>query len=445
MTKETFLTTFFNQLNESKIDYFVYGSYQSLPHDTGGSDIDIVVKEADMVRLEQILKAFIDGNEIVLASFYSNANAKFYRIISCLWGVQMDFFYKGLCYKGVSYYPIERLHRHLKMHNDIVRVLDQNVGFYVDYFKEAIHIGKVKDKYAQALLDLYSSDKDFVRSDIESLYGKKALDLIETNLSLAGLKDIAKELHGILRNVILKGNTLRVFRANVINIQRFFKKRPGYVIVVEGTDGSGKSFIINSITPILNGAFHNGVVYNHLRPNVIPDIAELMGKRKKAEKDKVTVVSDPHAGKQSGFIGSFIRWSYYMIDYTFGYLKTVWPAIHTKSKVFIFDRYYYEYYFDQKRSHTSLPKWILRIGEWLLPKPDLVLCLGGDPQKIYERKPETSLEEVTRQTNVLKDFCAKRKNAVWVDTTTAPEESIRCAMNAICDMMSHRFKNVVLR
>lgn len=195
----------------------------------------------------------------------------------------------------------------------------------------------------------------------------------------------------------------------------------------------------------MNGAFHNGVVYNHLRPNVIPDIAELMGKRKKAEKDKVTVVSDPHAGKQSGFIGSFVRWSYYMIDYTFGYLKTVWPAIHTKSKVFIFDRYYYEYYFDQKRSHTSLPKWILRIGEWLLPKPDLILCLGGDPQKIYERKPETSIEEVTRQTNVLKDFCAKRKNAVWVDTTTAPEESIRCAMNAICDMMSPRFKNVVLR
>ena len=89
-----------------------------------------------------------------------------------------------------------------------------------------------------------------------------------------------------------------------------------------------------------------------------------------------------------------------------------------------------------------MPRWVLRFGEIFVPVPDLILCLGGDPKKIYERKPETSLEEVTRQTNVLKRFCNKRKNAVWVDTTLTPEESIRLAKEAILDMLSKRFNKV---
>jgi N-acylglucosamine 2-epimerase len=51
------------------------------------------------------------------------------------------------------------------------------------------------------------------------------------------------------------------------------------------------------------------------------------------------------------------------------------------------------------------------------PAPDLILCLGGDPEKIYAGKPETSLEEVQRQMSALKKFCADNHKAVWIDTT----------------------------
>ena len=71
------------------------------------------------------------------------------------------------------------------------------------------------------------------------------------------------------------------------------------------------------------------------------------------------------------------------------------------------------------------------------------MCLGGEPKMIYARKPETSLEEVTRQTEELKHFAAKRKNAVWIDTTQPIENSINDAKSAILDMMSTRFKNVL--
>jgi thymidylate kinase len=78
-----------------------------------------------------------------------------------------------------------------------------------------------------------------------------------------------------------------------------------------------------------------------------------------------------------------------------------------------------------------------------VPKPDLIICLGGDPHKIYERKPETSIEEVTRQIDALNTFCMKKKNAVWVDTTQPIEKSVNDVMAAIVEMMSKRFVNTL--
>ena len=318
-----------------------------------------------------------------------------------------------------------------------IKVLDIKKGYYVDYIKEVLHLGKAKEKYLKAFIEEIKRDEEYYREELSSLYGEKTVQLVFDNLSEDELPSVEKQLQRMIRKRVMKGHRWKNIWLRMLLLKRLFGKRPGYVIAVEGTDGSGKSFIINSITPVLNEAFHNGVIYNHLRPNAIPDLGVLLGKKKK--EDEAVVCTDPHGQKPSGLVGSLIRWGYYMIDYTFGYMKKVWPQIHTKSKVFIFDRYYYEYYLDQKRSRTNLPQWVIRFGELFLPNPDLILCLGGDPEKIYARKPETSLEEVKRQTDVLKNFCGERKNAVWIDTTIQPEESVKAALGACYDMMSKRF------
>lgn len=438
MNKKEFLTAFFSRMNGEGIDYFVYGSYLALPDDTGGSDIDMVVAEQDFPKVREILRTLTNGTGASLVSGYANANAKFYRFLFFpqSFGIQLDIFYKGLCYRGVEYYPMHLMKERIIEYRGI-KVLDIKKGYYVDYIKEVLHLGKTKEKYLKAFLAEIATDKEYYRKELTDLYGEDAARLVFDNLTEEKQIKVQRELQRLLQKKVLRGNRLRSFLLHFGLLKRLFGKRPGYVIVVEGTDGSGKSFIINSITPVLNEAFHNGVVYNHLRPNAIPDLGVLLGKKKKEE--AVTVCTDPHGQKQSGLIGSLVRWGYYMIDYTFGYLKTVWPQIHTRSKVYIFDRYYYEFYLDQKRSRTNLPLSLVKVGEWFLPKPDLILCLGGDPAKIYARKPETSLQEVERQTALLQDFCRRRSNAVWVDTTLKPEESISKAMEAIYNMMNKRF------
>lgn len=215
------------------------------------------------------------------------------------------------------------------------------------------------------------------------------------------------------------------------------KKR--YSLVFLGTDGSGKSTIIESVCPLLKERYGYDIRYEHLRPNYIPSIAVLLGKRSKEEEDNERTVSNPHQSKQSGRIGSLFRFIYYLFDYTIGYYCKV---CRSSKSIWAFDRYYYEFYFDQKRSRTNLPSWIIRFGEHIIPKPDLIICLGGNPEKIYARKPETSLEEVRRQTKVLNEFCHSRRNTVWVDTTVAPEESICNAMSAICGMINKCFVDI---
>lgn len=197
-----------------------------------------------------------------------------------------------------------------------------------------------------------------------------------------------------------------------------------------GTDGSGKSTIINAVTPWVEEQYAK-VQYEHMRPNYLPSLAVATGK-KKATDGTHAICSYPHASKPSSIIGSLVRLSYYWLDYTWGYFKKVRSS---KNVVWFFDRYYYDFYVDQRRSRLNLPVWIIKVYGYFVPSPDLTICLGGDPEKIYARKSETSLEEVIRQTNVLRKFSRTHKYSVWVDTTTTPEESIIVAKKAIEKMM----------
>lgn len=436
---EVFLKAFFEELNEANIRYCVLRNYEQLPNSTGGSDIDMWVHESDIQKCITVLTRASESAKMQLVTFFSDCTAIKVGIQNNIGGVQIDIFKGAIYYKQKILVSEKQVSTCTKTYNGI-QVLNKEFGDLVALIKELMNNPEIKDKYLipiYAKKDFYSIE--YLRTALPN-FNEPFLHLLCECIKESSISNNIHHLRNLGQEGLSEKNKRNSFALKMAKVKRFLGKRPGYVIVVEGTDGSGKSFIINSITPILNGAFHNGVVYNHLRPHWLPDIAVVLGKRKKtAPGEEIKVVSNPHAGKQSGFVMSLLRWGWYMLDYTLGYMKKVWLLVRSKSKVFIFDRYYYEYYLDQRRSCVKLPNFIVRIGELFLPKPDLILCLGGEPEKIYARKPETSLEEVTRQIKVLKEFCGKRTNAVWIDTTVKPEESIEAAMQAITAMMGERF------
>ncbi|GHV47614.1 hypothetical protein FACS1894181_01410 [Bacteroidia bacterium] len=437
--KADFLKSFFFFLNNNHIKYFVFGEYASLPQSTGNSDLDIVVDEADLKQFKTIFTEMLKESDIKLVSYYTNSQTLFYRLLysreQTHWGLQLDVFFKGFYHQNACYYPSDLIKKDIVLHEEI-NVLDIQKGYYIGFLKEFIHNCKAKDKYIIGFLNEIADNEEYYRKELSQLYGTCFCNLVFQNRTQEGLKKMFPNLHKEMFSSIHRGNKCRRIKERLSIISRFWGKRPGYVIAILGTDGSGKSTIINEITPILNEAFHNGVIYEHLRPNVLPDIGVLLSKKEK----NTNPVTDPHSQKQSGLLGSMMRWSYYMIDYTWGYFKKVFPMIHLKSKIFLFDRYYYDYYIDQKRLRIHLPQWIVRFGEFFIPKPDLILCLGGDPNIIFNRKPETSLKEVSKQIEALRKFCETRKNAAWIDICLSLPESVNTTMSIIHGVLSTRFK-----
>ena len=224
-------------------------------------------------------------------------------------------------------------------------------------------------------------------------------------------------------------------------ISKFIKesnqmRKNNFSLVVSfiGTDGSGKSTIIKSVKPRLEKFFSGGVYYEHMRPNKFPSIAEILGSSNSEKKS----IINPHSKSQSGFIVSLIRWSYYMLDYTFGFYFKVYPKLQSEPCLWIFDRYYYDYFIDPIRSRIKLPKIILKFGQFLITEPDIIICLGTDPEIIHKRKPELPLKEVKRQVMELKVFCNNHKRAIWIDTGNSIATSSIDAFESV--MKCYKFK-----
>ena len=212
-------------------------------------------------------------------------------------------------------------------------------------------------------------------------------------------------------------------------------KKKGLMIAFLGTDGSGKSSIIDAVSPVLKTGPYARVRYGHLRPTLLPPLAVVFG-RARLEGPVV----DPHGGQPSGFFGSLLRITYYTLDYILGYWFKIYPAMAREDCLWVFDRYFYDYLFDPKRSLIALPEWIIRSFVRFIPQPDLILCLGTDARKIHGRKPELPLEEIERQLSVLKKLCNRSPQAVWIDTGRTIEESAADASSAIAAYLTVRDK-----
>ena len=201
-------------------------------------------------------------------------------------------------------------------------------------------------------------------------------------------------------------------------------------IAVLGTDGSGKSTILNAVVPKIEAETGKRVVVHHLKPDFLPPLGRFRG----VKHEPGYVCVNPHGSKPSGFVGSLFRLTYLVCDYVLGYWFKVCPMLRRKEVAcWVFDRYAYDILIDPLRFRIKLPSWIIRLYLKMVPRPDIVLCLGGDPEKIFARKPETSLEEVKRQMIELENLSASLTNVRMIDTTVSIEDTVAAAMKALED------------
>jgi len=157
----------------------------------------------------------------------------------------------------------------------------------------------------------------------------------------------------------------------------------GLVITFSGVDGAGKSTIIENVKYEIEKKLRKPVKVLRHRPSLLPILSAWTKGKIKAEQDAAGRL--PRKGTNKSFISSFLRFSYYYTDYLFGQFY-VYFRYTCRGYVVLYDRYYFDFINDGKRSNIQLSKKIIKAGYNFLLKPDLNFFLYADSETILKRK-----------------------------------------------------------
>lgn len=231
----------------------------------------------------------------------------------------------------------------------------------------------------------------------------KGTTLIDPSLFFNNKRNYVLEEYR-LKKVSFKSNKKQIrhhlVRNLKFNIQKLFTNKKGKLIVFIGVDGSGKSTIIEDITSnysrkrkLLN------IIRYHFRPKVIKGSFL-------SEKEIQKAIKSPHSSVTLNTLKSFMKVLFIVLNYML-FLPTLYLNIFL-GRVIIFDRFYTDLFFDQKRYRlnkkgTSLAKLL----NFIIPKPDRFFFIMGRDEVIYERKKEITLNEISKIQNKYIDFIKK--------------------------------------
>lgn len=425
-----FLQKLFAALNASSIRYAVMRNHETLPYSTGGSDLDIFVEPSDAQAAKKLLLSVVhsvDGEIIGIVKTWNFFEAYILGSVHGeWWGVCVEF-YSGIVFKSsVPLVDQDTLTRYLELHNDIT-IIPTNIGNTIGYIKEILvhdEFRRDKPQYQESAAFLIMQRSNLF-GEIFSPLGVHGRDLLMSALNCNSIPEavpkIKKFRFFVKLHAFISDPFLFLFRRLGHEIFRWrrFIRPPGTVIAVLGVDGAGKSTVINAILPALNAATHNAVVVQHLRPTLLPPLARFKGKKNLP----AGPVLEPHGSTPSGRLGSLLRMTYLTLDYLLGYWLWTRPKIAKQPAVMLFDRYAYDMAIDPRRFRIGLSG---RVAGWfaaLAPKPDLIVCLHGNPEVIAARKNELTLEETRRQVEVLRAFADREPRAVLISTDISIEET----------------------
>lgn len=202
----------------------------------------------------------------------------------------------------------------------------------------------------------------------------------------------------------------------------------GCLLVIMGTDGSGKSSVIDGLVPQLNAApltvhhfhFRPGLV-NRLRKSGIPDNRS----------------TDPHGLSAYNGLLSVAKLVFLWMDYTLGYMAKVHPCLRRKDLV-IFDRYYHDLLVDPARYRYAGPVWLSRLLGKAIPTPDLWILLDAPPELVQSRKQELSADETMRQREAYLELLRSKENGVVIDAAQPLDAVIKEVTAQILDVAVRR-------
>jgi thymidylate kinase len=240
------------------------------------------------------------------------------------------------------------------------------------------------DKYANYYNSLTSPDKETLNDELcwKSILGfNRVAELYEYNTTnhKAVLSTLKKNAFNTGLNRIV--NTVQ-YALDKLRELRFEK---GFIITFSGVDGAGKSTIIEHVRNNIEKKYRRKVVVLRHRPSVLPMLSAWKMGREAAEQRSANTL--PRTGNNNSKLSSLFRFAYYYTDYLLGQFVVQAKYVY-RGYIVVYDRYYFDFINDAKRSNITLPTGFTRAGYSFLLKPEFNFFLYADAQVILKRKKE---------------------------------------------------------
>lgn len=299
------------------------------------------------------------------------------------------------------------------------------------YVIKKIAKADLQDAHAQRLSELYREAPELCQFQLRRFFPEAEADTI-ANAAQNSDWQLVKHQMQALRQALLgkvgQASPLTVLNYWVSEFKRRLKRilQPtGLMIVILGTDGSGKSTVIAQMKQDLAPAFRQ-THYIHLRPRL----------GRKLDNDEAPVI-DPHGQPLRSWLASVLKLIYFLFDYGIGYILKIYPKL-VRSTFVIFDRYYHDLLVDSRRYRYGGPRWCAQFIAQLVPKPDLWILLDAPVEVLQARKQEVPFEETARQRKAYLHLVNNLPNASVVDAAQPLHSVVADVDKTILDYMTRR-------
>jgi hypothetical protein len=148
-------------------------------------------------------------------------------------------------------------------------------------------------------------------------------------------------------------------------------------------------------------------------------------------------VTDPHGKPPRSGPVSWLFFGAHWFEFFLGWPWRVWP-VTARGGLVVIDRFYYDFFVDQRRYRMRVPGWLVRLGYRLLAKPDLVLLLDAPAEVLQGRKAEVPLAETQRQRAAFLELVGGLPNGRVVDAAQPPEQVAAQCRRLILDFLAER-------
>lgn len=435
------LASVFEALNRSGIPWLVLRNYEGLPEENRSKDIDLGLEKKDINRtVATITKALAPhGFSRVYTQFFQYVRCCTYFKVSdtVATSIKIDLL-DGFAWRGAQIFEFKDLYSARVPYRDFFVPSDVDDGVML-WMKPLLTGGIVKQRYAEDIRRVSDSHPVQFRERLNRAFSRPIADevwpLIEQGCLLATVPYKRRLAHAAWLQAARQApaRTLAATMEHFYSeIARRSRRNPASLLAVAGPDGVGKTTFIELLQSELARVLVkdlDDIEVKHFRPHILPNIKQLLsGKKYDVSNEEF---SKPHRAAPASAPSSLVRLAYYWADYLLGY----WLVNRRKcarGTVMIFDRYFYDFIVDPRRSRIKLPTWLRKLFLYMTPQPDLVFFLDCDAEIVYARKQELPKEEIERQLSEYRKLAAAFPGRfVQLDARQAPDISCRQALREL--------------